>query len=153
MEEYITKEGLTQLKQELEFLKGEKRREIAQWLREAAQQGDLTENAEYVEAKEAQTALENKIDDLERRLRSAKVVDGSVATDQVGVGTTIELTGSSAQGGLKVRLVGSEEANIDEGFISAASPMGQALLGKKVGDAVEVTTPKGVKKYKVLRIA
>lgn len=153
MEEYITKEGLTQLKQELEFLKGEKRREIAQWLREAAQQGDLTENAEYVEAKEAQTALENKIDDLERRLRSAKVVDGAVATDQVGVGTTIELTGSSAQGGLKVRLVGSEEANIDEGFISAASPMGQALLGKKVGDAVEVTTPKGVKKYKVLRIA
>src|SRR5690554_4664349 len=143
MEEYITKEGLTQLKQELEFLKGEKRREIAQWLREAAQQGDLTENAEYVEAKEAQTALENKIDDLERRLRSAKVVDGAVATDQVGVGTTIELTGSSAQGGLKVRLVGSEEANIDEGFISAASPMGQALLGKKVGDAVEVTTPKG----------
>lgn len=142
-----------QLKQELEFLKGEKRREIAQWLREAAQQGDLTENAEYVEAKEAQTALENKIDDLERRLRSAKVVDGAVATDQVGVGTTIELTGSSAQGGLKVRLVGSEEANIDEGFISAASPMGQALLGKKVGDAVEVTTPKGVKKYKVLRIA
>lgn len=153
MEEYITKEGLTQLKQELEFLKGEKRREIAQWLREAAQQGDLTENAEYVEAKEAQTALENKIDDLERRLRNAKVVDGAVATDQVGVGTTIELTGSSAQGGLKVRLVGSEEANIDEGFISAASPMGQALLGKRVGDAVEVTTPKGVKKYKVLRIA
>ena len=153
MEEYITKEGSVQLKQELEFLKGEKRREIAQWLREAAQQGDLTENAEYVEAKEAQTALENKIDDLERRLRNAKIVDGVVATDQVGVGTTIELTGSSVQGGLKVRLVGSEEANIDEGFISAASPMGQALLGKKVGDAVEVTTPKGVKKYKVLRIA
>lgn len=154
MDEYITKEGLHQLKQELEVLKGQKRHEIATWLREAAQQGDLTENAEYVEAKEAQTALENKIEDYERRLRNAKVVEGVSGGDEVAIGTTIELTGASAKKQLTVRLVGSVGSDgAQEGAISASSPMGQALLGKRVGDAVEVTTPKGVKKYKVIRIA
>jgi len=153
MDEYITKDGSRQLKQELELLKSEKRREIAIWLREAAQQGDLTENAEYVEAKEAQTALENRIEEIERRLRSAKVVDGVSGGDQVAIGATIELTGTSAKKGLVVRLAGSEGADVTAGTISASSPMGQALLGKKVGEAVEVETPKGVKKYKVVRIA
>jgi len=154
MEEYITKEGLHELKQELEVLKGQKRHEIATWLREAAQQGDLTENAEYVEAKEAQTALENKIEDLERRLRNSKIVEGVAGGDQVAIGTTIELTGlSAAKKPLTVRLVGSVGEGMTEGAVSASSPMGSALMGKKVGDAVEVETPKGVKKYKVIRIA
>lgn len=153
MEEYITKEGLQQLKQELELLKGEKRREIAIWLREAAQQGDLTENAEYVEAKEAQTALENRIEDLERRLRNSKIVEGVVGGDHVAIGATIELTGASAKKGLVVRLAGSEGADVTAGTISASSPMGSALMGKKVGEMVEVETPKGVKKYKIIRIA
>lgn len=153
MEEYITKEGLQQLKQELELLKGEKRREIAVWLREAAQQGDLTENAEYVEAKEAQTALENRIEDLERRLRNSKIVEAGAGGDQVAIGATIELTGAAAKKGMVIRLAGSEGADVTAGTISASSPMGSALMGKKVGDSVEVETPKGIKKYKIIRIA
>lgn len=146
---FITKKGLRQLKRELEELKTVKRWEIATWLRESASQGDLTENAEYMEAKEALTALEEKIDTFEQRLRTAKVVSGR-RSDVVDVGATITLSTSTKK--MRLRLVGSEEADAAAGHISTYSPMGKALLGKKVGETVEVTTPKGTRRYRVTRI-
>lgn len=147
---HITKKGLRQLKTDLEELRGEKRWEIAQWLREAASQGDLAENAEYMEAKEAQTALEEKIEALETRLRDAKVVSGR-SRGAAEVGAEIQLAAASKK--MKLKLVGVEEADAALGLVSTSSPIGKALLGKKVGEMIEVPTPKGVRKYKITRIA
>lgn len=147
--EYLTKEGLKQLKAELTELKTTRLWEIAQWLREAATQGDLTENAEYLEAKEAQTALEEKIDDLERTLRNATVVTKRVK-GVASVGAAIELATPSKK--INLRLVGSEETDVSRGRISTQSPLGKALLGKKVGETVEVPTPKGIRRYKLTKI-
>lgn len=146
---YITKKGLKQLKKDLEELTTVKRWEIAKWLREAAAQGDLSENAEYMEAKESQTALEERIQALEQRLRTAKVVSGR-SGDSVEVGAHIGLAIASKK--IKIRLVGSEESDATAGLISTDSPMGKALLGKKVGEIAEVPTPNGVKKYKITKI-
>lgn len=147
--DYITKKGLKQLKAELEELKGGKRWEIARWLRESASQGDLAENAEYMEAKEAQTALEEKISALESRLRNAKVVSGR-SRDVAEVGAEIRLATASRK--MKLKLVGIEEADAASGLVSTSSPIGKALLGKKVGEVIEVPTPKGLKKYKITKI-
>lgn len=147
--DYITKKGLKQLKIELEELGGKKRWEIAQWLREAASQGDLAENAEYMEAKEAQTALEEKIKILETRLRDAKVVSGR-SRDIAEVGAEIRLVAASRK--MKLKLVSLEEADAALGLVSTNSPIGKALLGKKVGEVIEVPTPKGLKKYKITKI-
>lgn len=148
--EHLSQEGLQKIKQELEELRGKKRWEIAQWLREASQQGDLLENAEYLEAKEAQTALEGKIEELEQRLRNAKVVEGR--QDGIAdVGSTIELTDSTRK--MKVTLVGSGEADMSQGLLSSSSPLGKSLIGKQIGEEVHFVTPKGRKKFKIVNIA
>lgn len=148
--EYITKKGLEKLKKELYELNNVKRWEVAQWLREASSQGDLDENAEYVSAKEAQTALENKIDELEERIRTAQVIKKRIS-DVVGVGSKVEFV-TSSQKKLNVVLVSIEESDAEKGKISTVSPLGTALFGKKVGDNIEVLTPKGIKRYRVTKI-
>lgn len=150
MEEFFTKKGLKQLKTELEELKTVKKWEIAEWLREAATQGDMDENAEYLAAKEAQTALENRIEELEQKIRSAKVITRR-KKDIVDVGAKVEFATSSNNKN-KVMLVSTEEADASDGKISFASPLGKALMGRKVGEHVEVHTPKGKKKYKITKI-
>ncbi|MDX1535270.1 MAG: transcription elongation factor GreA [Candidatus Spechtbacterales bacterium] len=154
MEEYnITKKGLNQLKKELDELKNVKKWEVAKWLKEAAEGGDMDENSEYVAAKEAQTALETRISELESKIRNAKVIKRR-RKDIVEVGSKVEYTphGSSTKK-FKITLVSTEEADASNGKISIGSPIGKALRGKKKGDKVEVHTPKGKKKYKIIRIA
>lgn len=148
--EYITRKGLEKLKKELDELKNVKKWEIAQWLREASSQGDLDENAEYVSAKEAQTALENKVEELEERIRTAQVITKR-KSDIVGVGSKIEFV-TPFQKKLNVVLVSIEESNAEKGKISTVSPLGTALFGKKVGDNIEVLTPKGIKRYRITKV-
>ncbi len=150
MEEYITQKGLNQLKEELKELKTQKKWEIANWLKEAAQQGDMAENAEYIAAKEAQTALEARIEELENKIRNAKVVRKKQG--EATVGATVELIASGNKKH-KVQLVSSEESDASGGKISISSPMGNALMGKQEGEDVEVVTPKGKKRYRIVKIA
>lgn len=148
--EYITKKGLEQLRKELDKLKNEKIWEIARWLREASSQGDILENAEYAAAKEAQTALEEKIKILEKKIRTVKVIKRR-KKDVVDIGANVEFK-NKANKIAKIILVGSPETEAEKGKISTLSPLGRAMLGKKVGDFVEVLTPKGKKKYKITKI-
>jgi len=148
--EYITKKGLDQLKNELGRLKNEKTWEIAAWLREASAQGDMIENAEYVAAKEAQTALEEKIEELEERIRTASVIKRR-KKNIVDIGASVEFV-NKANTPIKIMLVGSPETEAGEGKISTLSPLGKAMMGKKVGDHVEILTPKGRKRYKITKI-
>ncbi|MDX1608057.1 MAG: transcription elongation factor GreA [Candidatus Spechtbacterales bacterium] len=151
MEEYFTQKGLKQMKAELEKLKTEKKWEIAKWLKEAATQGDMDENAEYLAAKEAQTALENRIEELEHKIRNAKVIKRR-NKDIVEIGAKVEYATQSNKKS-KIMLVSSEEADAGEGKISVTSPMGKAMLGKKKGENIEVHTPKGKKRYRITKIA
>lgn len=151
MEDLITKDGVVKIKEQLKILKGEKRNEIAQQLKESIPQGDLVENGEYMDLKEAQTKLENKIEELESVLRNAKVVNKRTKRDEAGVGSVIEFAGHNSKQKRKVRLVGVEESDIVNGDISISCPMGRAMFGKKKGDLFTVETPKGKKKYKIIQ--
>ena len=152
MEEYITKAGIKKIKQELEKLKTVGRSEIASRLHEAALQGELPENADYLKTREDQTALEQKIERLEARLRNAVVVQETKSYETVSVGARVELAKYRSKTPYKIRLVGAEEADISSGDISVDSPLGRVLLGKKAGQSVDVETPKGKKKYKIVNI-
>ncbi len=150
---YISKEGLEKLKAELHELKAEKRPAIAKKISEARDFGDLKENAEYHAAREQMLFLENKITQLEETIRRARVVDPSkVSTEHVSIYTTVSL--QDLNRGLKVEytLVSQEESDFREAKISTTSPVGKALLGKKVGEVVNIKVPAGVMKYKVLDI-
>lgn len=150
MSEYLSEEGLEKLKQELHELKTVKRQELAARLEHAKSLGDLSENAEYQEAKEEQSLVEAQIVELEERIRSAQVISKSSRTDVVSVGSTVRV---SAEGRDETyTIVGSEEANPAEGKISNESPMGKAFLGRRVGEETEVKTPAGVTTYKILEI-
>ncbi len=147
---YVSEEGLQELKKELEYLRNVKRREIAERIKEAKALGDLSENAEYQEAKEAQAENEGRIAELEDLLRRAVVIKKRGGLERVWIGSTVDV-----KSGKKYRtftIVGSEESDPDKGFISNESPLGQAFLGKKVGEEVEVETPAGKVKYKILSI-
>lgn len=150
MEEYITKRGLMQLKKELAELQNTKKWEIAEWLKETAAQGDLAENADYIAAKEAQTILENKVKELEEKIRNAVVIKRR-RKNIVDLGASVEFATQSNKK-TKIMLVNSEEADAQFGKISAGSPLGRAMLGKKVGDRVEVLTPRGRKRYRITKI-
>lgn len=152
MAEYITKSGIKKIKQELEKLKTVGRSEIADRLQEAALQGELPENADYLKTKEDQAALEQRIAELESRLRNAVLVQKTKNCTTVNVGSTVELAKYRSKVSYKVRLVGIEEADISSGNISVDSPLGNVLLGKKAGDSVDVKTPNGKKKYKIISI-
>ena len=146
--EYITKEGLTKIKKELENLMNQ-RREIAQKLEKAISYGDLSENAEYHEAKEAQRVLEQRILELDNIIKSAKVVSTN-STQQVQVGSVVLVSHKGKEE--KFQIVGSAEANPLEDKYSCSSPLGKALLGQSKGAVVKVKTPDGEKEYKIIEI-
>jgi transcription elongation factor GreA len=150
--EAITPEGLEALKAELERLEGDARRDIAQRIKIARELGDLSENAEYHIAKEDQAHLETKIARLNERLRNARVVEAPVHSDVVAFGTTVTVTDEESGQEATWTLVGPTEANVSEGKLSAESPMAKALMGRKAGDAVEVHTPRGVRRQRVVRV-
>ena len=150
MTEYISEEGLEKLKKELNNLKTVKRKEIADRLEAAKALGDLSENAEYQEAKEAQSLTEANIAEMEERLRDVKVIGKVRSRDYVEVGSTVVL--KSDNGEEEYTIVGSEEANPTEAKISNESPLGKAVLGKKKGDKLEVKTPGGLVSYHLISI-
>ncbi len=149
----LTYEGLKKLEDELQELKVNGRREIAQKIKEAREQGDLSENAEYDAAKDEQRDMEARIEEIEKILKNAEVVvEEEVDLDKINVGCTVKVFDMEFDEEMIFKLVGSTEANSLEGKISNESPVGRALIGKKVGDVVDVETQAGVIQYKVLGI-
>ena len=149
----LTYEGLQKLEEELQDLKVVKRREIAQKIKEAREQGDLSENAEYDAAKDEQRDIEARIEELEKILKNAEVVvEDEVDLDKINIGCQVKILDIEYSEELDYKIVGSTEANSLKGKISNESPVGKALIGHKVGDTVEVETPAGVFAYKILEI-
>lgn len=149
----LTYEGLRKYEDELHELKVVKRKEVAEKIKEAREQGDLSENAEYDAAKDEQRDIEARIEELEKILKNAEVVDEEeVDLDKINVGCKITILDMDESEELEYKIVGSTEANSLKGKISNESPVGRALMGKKIGDIVEVETQVGPIKYKVLGI-
>ncbi len=149
----ITYEGLKKYQQELEHLKVVMRQEVAQKIKEAREQGDLSENAEYDAAKDEQRDIEARIEELEKILKNAEVVDEEeVDLDVINIGCMVKILDVEFNEELEYKIVGSTEANSLKGKISNESPVGKALMGHKAGDTVEVETQVGVVAYKVLAI-
>ena len=149
----LTQEGYDNLDKELNYLKTEKRTEIAERIKVALGFGDLSENSEYDEAKNAQAENEGKIAELENKLRYAKIIDESeIDTKTVQVGNIVTLYDEEFDENVTYTIVGSTEVNLEENKISNESPIGAALLGKKKNDIVEIKVPVGTVKYKILSI-
>ena len=149
----MTYEGLKKLEDELEYLKTEKRKEISERIKIALGYGDLSENSEYDEAKTAQAENENKIADLENKIRYAKIIDESeIDTKTVQVGNVVKVLDMEFEEEETYTIVGSTEVDLAQNRISNESPIGAALLGAKKNQVVEVEAPAGVLKYKVLSI-
>jgi transcription elongation factor GreA len=148
----LTTEGLANLKAELDELTTKRRREVAQRIREAREFGDISENAEYDDAKNEQAMLEARIAALEDKLRSATVIDSSsITNDVVGVGSVVHVKDESGKS-VKYTIVGSAEASPTEMKLSNESPVGKALMGCKRGEEVVITTPRGKRKLKITKI-
>ena len=151
---YLTKEGYAETEKRLEYLKTEKRQDVIEKLKTAREFGDLSENAEYDAARDEQRKLEAEIEKLEETLRVAKVVDVSeIRSDKVGVGTKVKLYDLEFDEELEYSIVGSLESNPSKGLISNESPIGKSLMGKKVGETVDIETPAGSIKMKILAIS
>lgn len=149
----LTYEGLKKLEDELQDLKVFKRREIAQKIKEAREQGDLSENAEYDAAKDEQRDIEARIEEIEKILKNAEVVvEEEVDLEKISIGCKVKILDCEFDEELEYKIVGSTEANSLKGKISNESPVGKALLGKEVGDIVKVETQAGELEYKVLEI-
>ncbi len=149
----LTYAGLKQLEDELHDLKVNRRKEVAQKIKEAREQGDLSENAEYDAAKDEQRDIEARIEELEKILKNAEVVDEEeVDFDKINVGCKVRLFDVDMDEEITYSIVGSTEANSLSGKISNESPVGRALIGAKVGDSVMVETPAGEFEYRVLGI-
>ena len=149
----LTYEGLRKLEDELQDLKVVKRREIAQKIKEAREQGDLSENAEYDAAKDEQRDIEARIEEIELILKNAEVVvEDEVDLDKISVGCKVRILDIEFDEELEYKIVGSTEANSLKGKISNESPLGRALLGATIGDIVKVEAPVGELSYKVLEI-
>jgi transcription elongation factor GreA len=150
---YVTKDGLEKLSEELRLLKTKGRSEIARQIQEAREKGDLSENAEYDAAKDAQGHLEAKISRLENSLANAKIIDtGSMDTSKVMIMSTVKVMNHTSSKEVTYKLVSETEASMKEGKISIKSPIGQALIGKVIGDTFEVSVPAGKLKFEVLEI-
>jgi transcription elongation factor GreA len=150
--EAITAEGLVALKAELAHLEGDARRDIARRIQAARELGDLKENAEYHIAKEDQAHLETKIARLVERLRNAVVVEAAADSDVVGFGTTVTVADDETGREATWTLVGPTEADLSAGRLSAESPVAKALIGSRAGDEIEVQTPRGVRRQRVVRL-
>ena len=153
-ETVLTPEGLKELKAKIEHLAGDRRREVAERIKEAREFGDISENAEYDDAKNEQAMLEKQISDLEEKLRNARVInEKDVDTDVVSVGVTVHVKDQKTEKSTKFKIVGSAEANPSESRLSNESPVGRALLGHKRGETVTVPVPRGpARKLKVTKI-
>ena len=150
----LTSKGMQALEDELQDLKVVKRKEIAQKIKEAREQGDLSENAEYDAAKDEQRSIEAKIEELEKIIRNAEVIDESTFDkDTVSIGSTVRFYDEEFDEELEYRIVGSTESDIMKGLISNESPLGKALVGSKLGQEIEVESADGVSKYRVLEIS
>ncbi|MBS3903689.1 MAG: transcription elongation factor GreA [Anaplasmataceae bacterium] len=150
MDYYVSEERLAELKAELEELKGEGRRRVADRLRRAKEYGDLSENSEYTEAKEEQSNLERRIVELEDMVTKAVIIGEGTKRDGISVGSTVHV--KSDKGEFVYRIVGSNEASPAEGKISNESPLGAAFLGHQAGDKVMVTTPGGEVVYTITKV-
>ena len=150
----LTPEGYKKLEQELRDLKVEGRKEIAEKIKEARSYGDLSENAEYDAAKDAQASMEQRITTIENMLKNAQIVsDSDVTTDEISIGSKVKLYDVEFEEEMEYTIVGSTEANPDDGRISDESPIGSAILGHKVDDVVDVELPNGeIIQFKVLEI-
>lgn len=149
----LTYEGLTKLQDELQDLKVVKRAEVAKKIKEAREQGDLSENAEYDAAKDEQRDIETRIEEIEKILKNVDVVDEEeVDLGTINIGCKVKIRDMEMKEDLEYKIVGSTEANILKGKISNESPVGKALIGAKVGQTVKVETQFGIQKYKVLEI-
>lgn len=149
----LTQEGLDKLEEELNYLKTEKRTEIAERIKVARGFGDLSENSEYDEAKNAQSENEQQIAELEIKIRNAKVIDSSeIDTKTVQIGNTVKLYDEEFEEEVVYTIVGSTEVNLEDNKISNESPIGKALLGRKKGEIVDVEAPDGIIKFKILAI-
>lgn len=149
----LTQEGYDNLERELEFLKTEKRTEIAERIKVALGFGDLSENSEYDEAKNAQASNEMRVIELENKLRYAKIIDESeIDTKRIQVGNKVKLLDVEFDEEVEYTLVGSMEVDLSLNKISNESPLGSKLIGKKKNEVVEITTPSGKAEYKILQI-
>ncbi|WP_053955580.1 transcription elongation factor GreA [Inediibacterium massiliense] len=150
----LTRQGLEKLEEELENLKTVRRKEVAERIKEAIAFGDISENSEYDEAKNEQAQVEERIAKLEATLRKAKVIDEEdISLDVVGIGTTVKVKDLEYNEEMEYTIVGSAEADPYELKISNESPVGRGLLGKKVGEVVDVQVPDGIIKYEILEIS
>jgi len=153
-EVFLTKEGYKEKEERLEYLKTEKRQDVIEKLKTARDFGDLSENAEYDAARDEQAKLEAEIEMLEETLRIAKIVDTKkVKTGSVSVGNKVKLYDEEFDEELEYTIVGSLECDPNKGLISNESPIGKAIMGKKVGEKVEIETPSGIIVMKVLSIS
>ena len=149
----LTPEGLEKLNGELEYLQGDKRREVAERIKTAREFGDISENSEYDDAKNEQAMLEARIAQLEEKLRSAQVIDKSdLGTDLVRIGSVVHVKDEKTDKSVKYTIVGSAEANPAQQKLSNESPVGRAIMGRKKGETVEVAAPRGSLKFKIIEI-
>jgi transcription elongation factor GreA len=147
---YLSKEGLTKLRSELDEMISVKRPEVANRIHDAKEHGDLSENAEYEDAKNEQAFVEGKIQTLEALIKNATIIDENHSTEHVQIGSTVSV--ESTDGAETFTIVGSAEAKPGEGRISNESPVGRALLGKRKGDKIIVRVPAGDYSYKIVSI-
>jgi transcription elongation factor GreA len=149
----LTAEGYKKLQKEIDLLRGDKRREVAERIRVAREFGDIAENAEYDDAKNEQAMLEHKIAQLEERLLTARVITKKeISKDIVSIGSHVGLRDMQANKTFEYHIVGSAEANPAENKLSNESPVGKAIMGKKKGEVVEVSAPRGSLKFKIMEI-
>lgn len=150
----LTVKGMKALEDELQELKVVKRKEIAQKIKEAREQGDLSENAEYDAAKDEQRSIESRIEELEKIIKNAEVIDESaIDSDTVSIGSTVKFHDNEFDEDLEYRIVGSTESDILKGLISNESPLGKALIGSRIGEEIEVEGADGYSStYKILEI-
>ena len=149
----LTPEGFEKLRREIDLLRGDRRREVAERIRVAREFGDIAENAEYDDAKNEQAMLEHKIAQLEDRLLTARVITKKeISKDSVSIGSRVRLRDVAAKQTFEYHIVGSAEANPAENKLSNESPVGKAIMGHKKGETVEVSAPRGSLKFKILEI-
>ncbi len=149
----MSADGLARLEEELKHLKSVARPEVIRAIADAREHGDLSENAEYHAARERQSFIEGRVAELEDKIARAKVIDVSkLSGDTVKFGATVTIVDEESDEELTYRLVGEMESDVKQGLLAVTSPLARALIGKQVGDFVEVTTPKGAKEFEVLKV-
>ena len=149
----LTEDGYRKLREEIEYLSGEKRREVAERIKEAREFGDISENSEYDDAKNEQTQIEYRIQALEQKLRNARVVDTEhVSTETVSIGNRVTLKDVKGKRTIEYSIVGSAEADPRHGRLSNESPVGKAVLGRSKGDKITIPAPRGALEYEILEI-